>query len=734
MRIAFLTREYPPETAWGGIGSFYFSLATALARAGHEVEVFAQGLSEEGVVREPSGVLVHRVLGRKGGFGPKAGGATAENEDLGLFALGLANAMADAVIDRHLAAPFDLVEGHEHLGINAVLNTSDFIDAVTVTRYHTAYWTLVKRGLVDWPESKLIQALEGASISSAQYRISTSSVVSAATADDFSAPKADVIIPNFVDAAPYKGKWADKKDQVLFVGRLVLNHKRPDIAVQAFVTFAQKNPTYTMVVAGPDMDHPEHGTVWKYCQSLIPKALQKRITYVGAQPQKEIYRLMAESKALIAPSTFESFGMVAVEAMQHECLPIVSQDTALADLVPEPSMARIKGDAADVAGGLAEVLARADIANLAAKARKYALDTYSEKTVILENIRFFSKITQRAKPQKPKYLITPRDDADAPLVSIVVPSYNSAAFIDETLASICGQDYANLEVIVADGGSKDGTVEIVKRYPEVILISEPDKGQAHAINRGILRASGEIIAYLNSDDVYRPGAIKTIVEHFRRNPEAQILVGECDYIDEASRTIGHMVPKYSGPDGIVRYWGWEKWHCIPQQAVFWRRNVVERVGLFDSTRHFVMDLEYWIRVSEFYPFLLVPENLAAFRLVAGTKTVSSTDRMYEEEYEAFTKYKRLIPPGRRLSSTFTAQRHYSERMLGFAEALYLNEHLRRRAVKTTLKAVKRFPLRALDVRTWLIAGNLVLTAAGQSSLADRLHNKALRVLWRMRNG
>jgi glycosyltransferase involved in cell wall biosynthesis len=733
MRIAFLTREYPPETAWGGIGSFYFSLATALARAGHEVEVFAQALGEERVEREPSGVLVHRVLGRKDGFGPKTGGSTAGSDDLGLFALGLAFAMADAVIDRHLVAPFDLIEGHEHLGVNAILNTSDFIDAVTVTRYHTAYWTLVKRNLVDWPASPLIQALEAASISSAQYRVSTSAVVSDATADDFSAPKADVIIPNFVDAAPYTGKWADKKDQVLFVGRLVLNHKRPDVAVDAFVAFAKDNPTYTMVVAGPDMDHPTHGTVWKYCASRIPKALQNRITYVGVQPQKEIYRLMAESKAMFAPSDFESFGMVAVEAMQHECLPIVSQDTALADLVPEPSMARTRGDAADFAAGLTALLARDDVAALAKRARQYALDTYSEKTVILENIRFFSEKTQRAKPQKPKYLLSPREADKAPLVSIVVPSFNSAAFIDETLASICGQDYANLEVIVADGGSTDGTVEIVKRYPEVILISESDKGQAHAINRGMLRASGEIVAYLNSDDVYRAGAIKTVVDHFKRNPDAQILVGECDYIDEASRTIGHLAPKYSGPAGIVRYWGWEKWHCIPQQAVFWRRNVVEMIGLFDATRHFVMDLDYWIRVAEKYPFLMVPENLAAFRLVAGTKTVSSTDRMYEEEFETFIKYRRLVPAGQRALATFQARRHYSERMLGFAEALYLNEHLRRRALKTTLMALKRFPLRALDIRTWMIAGNLVLTAAGLSRLADRAHNKALRVLWRMRN-
>lgn len=738
MRIAFVTREYPPETAWGGIGSFYASLARSLVEAGHDVEVFAQGLDREYSKTDESGVLVHRVLGRKDGFGEPTGGSLAGGQDLGLFALGLASAMHDAVVNRHGAAPFDIIEGHEHLGINAFVNASDFIDAVTVTRYHSAYHTLVRRNLVDWPASRLVEELERAAIQSAHYRVSTSEVISRAVAEDFGSPKADTILPNFVKTAPYLPSWNKKKDRVLFVGRLVLGHKRPDIAIKAFLAFAAGNPGWDMVIAGPDQDHPEHGTVWKYLERLIPADMAKRVRYVGPQPQAKIYDLMAESKALLAPSDFESFGMVAVEALQHECLPFVSSDTAMADIVHDPSLVCQKGSVDDFAAHLRDVLLSDRSARkLAEDGRAHALESFSERKVILDNIKFFAEAAEKARPaMRVRHIADARPSAASqqPLVSIVVPNFNGGRFIAETLDSLVTQDYPNLEIIVVDGGSTDDTAKIVARYPDVIFVSEPDKGQAHAINKGLLRARGQILAYLNSDDIYQPGAIRTVVEHFRRRPDASVLVGECNYIDEDSKVIGHLVPKYSGQQGIIRYWGWDKWHTIPQQSTFWRREVVERVGLFATERHFVMDLDYWVRVAGVYDFHLAPETLAGFRLVTGTKTVSSTDRMYAEELQTFYRYRSLLPRGRRLGATWACNRHFSERLLGFAEHLTLEEGHRRRSARLALTAVKRFPLRMFDIRFMLLAGHLGATVVGLRWPAEKVHRRVLKMLWRMKHG
>jgi glycosyltransferase involved in cell wall biosynthesis len=738
MRIAFATREYPPETAWGGIGSFYFSLANSLVEAGHEVEVFAQALETEGTILDDNGVMVHRVLGLKNGFGEKAGGSLAQSDDIGLFSLGMAFAMHDAVAARHGECPFDIIEGHEHLGINSLINQSGFIDAVTITRYHSAYHTLVRRGLVTWPQSRLIEAIEYAAIKSANYRVSTSSVISKAVQEDFGVEEAEIIIPNFVKSVDYHSNWAAKKNQILFVGRLALNHKRPDVAVNAFVKIAKKFPDYEMLIIGLDQEMPEHGTVWAFCEKLIPRNLKTRIKYLGPKSQDEVYHYMGESKGILMPSDFESFGMVAVEALQHECLPFVSSDTATADIVHDPLLICQKGSADSFALKIVSALSDDQRASEIAKSgRAHALEVFSEVSVISENIRFFQSVATKPRQVTSLNHKPIRKSSEAmenwPIVSIIVPNYNGARFIGETIESITTQDYPNLEIIVVDGASRDNSVKIAQKFPDVKVISMPDYGQAHAINRGMLLAKGEILAYLNSDDVYKPGAIRTVVEHFRLRPEIKVLMGECDYLDEKSDIIGHLRPKFSGAEGIVKYWGWDNWHCIPQQSTFWRREIMERIGLFDTERHFVMDLDYWIRVARMYPFHIVPETLAAFRLVAGTKTVSNTDKMYSEELQTFYKYRSLLPKGTRFSATIQCNKHFSERILGFAEHLFLEYKLLRKPLLLALVSVKRYLPRVFDLRFIMLLTHFGAHALGHGQSFEKLHRKVLGYLWRKAN-
>lgn len=729
-----MTREYPPETGWGGIGAFYASFARSLVEAGHEVEVFAQGLAEAGVT-EDEGVRVTRVMGHADAFGGRAQGPLAGNEDLGLFALGLARAMHQAVRQRHADTPFDIIESHEHLGIGALINADPDLKPVTVTRYHAAYHSLVKRGLVDWPASRLVEALERAAIVNAARRISVSDSIDAVAVEDFAAPPADQVIPNFVRAPDWNGGWAGKKDQILFVGRLVLNLKRPDLAIEAFVRFAGKRPGWTLKLVGLDQDHEGVGSVWKHLKKRLPASMRDRVEHLGGQPPEEVYRLMAESKAMLMPSEFESFGLVAVEAMLHGCPPLVTRGAATADVVPDARLIRERGSAEDFAAGLEALLGdevSAGAAEFSSRVVAHARDAFSPDRIVGDNIGLFDRLiaARRRKGRRPAVMAE-----EGPLVSVVVPNFNGARFLDETLRSIVAQDYPNLEVILVDGGSTDGSLEIAAAWPTVQLIRAPDKGQAHAINRGLLRARGDILAYLNSDDVYRPGAIRTVVEHFQARPDARMICGAADYIGEDSQVVGKLIrPRFSGLQGVIRYWGWDRWHTVPQMSCFWRREVVERVGLFEAGLHYVMDLDYWIRSARLFDIVTVPETLAAFRLVAGTKTVSATDRMYAEEYATFRRYRHLLPSGQRIAASREATAHYSGKLLGVAEHLYLTEHLRRRGVRMTLDAVKVSPARLFDPRVWLMVGNAVVSAAGLGGLADRAHRKGLSVLARLKGG
>lgn len=730
MRIALVTREYPPETAWGGIGAYYAGFAKSLSEAGHDVEVFTQGL-ERGGTSDQDGVRVTRILAHKDGYGPPAEGAMAGSRDVGLFALGLARAMHAAVSRRHAEAPFDLIEGHEHLGINALINADASINAQTVTRYHSAYHTLVRRGLVDWPASPLIEELERLSIAKARIRISTSDVISRAVAEDFSAPQADAVIPNGVYDAGLGVDWDEKAREVLFVGRLVLAHKRPDIAVEAFVTFALAHPDWRMVIIGPDQDHDDHGTVWAYLQTLIPEAIRPRIDYRGAQSQAKVYAAMARSRVILMPSDFESFGMVAVEAMLQGCLPLVSSGTATADVAPDARLVRQRGCVEDFAAGLDDLLGdeeRSGAAALSNRLIAHARDAFSQSRMMSDNLALFEHAVSKAR----RRTRTTSANDRRPLVSVIVPNFNGERFLDETLGSIFSQDYPHIEVILVDGASSDASLQVAARYPDLKIISRPDKGQAHAINRGLLAARGDILAYLNSDDLYRPGAVTAIVEHFRRRPDAMIICGACDYIDEASNVIGKLIqPKFSGVRGIVRYWGWERWHTIPQQACFWRRELTERIGLFDCSLHFVMDLDYWIRAAQNFAIETAPETLAAFRLVAGTKTVSQTDRMYLEEYATFRKYRHILPLPDRWAASWEAGRHASNKLLALGEHLYLTEHLRRRGMEVTLAGMRLWPIRILDVRVWLMLQSLITRKIGLAKFGERVHRRIIYELGRM---
>lgn len=326
------------------------------------------------------------------------------------------------------------------------------------------------------------------------------------------------------------------------------------------------------------------------------------------------------------------------------------------------------------------------------------------------------------------------DAGELPRISIVTPSYNQAEWIEATIQSVLDQKYPRFEHIVVDGGSTDGTRDVVARYPHVRFVEEPDLGQAHAINKGILLATGDVVAYLNSDDLYRPGAFETVAKTFSSDPEVMALVGGCDYVDEAGVTIGHMDAQLDRYWDLLRYWGWEKWFCVPQQGVFWRRELLSEVGLFDVSFQFTMDYDMWLRVAARHPFRIERSTLAAFRMQAESKTISRTYLMYLEERRAARRYwPRWWRPSRWVLEA-ASLRHTGRKMLDVAEHEALALRQRKHPLMLLRLSARHWPLVLLAPRWWLTVASALTAKSLVGRSAARLHRACLHGLWRLRGG
>lgn len=200
-----------------------------------------------------------------------------------------------------------------------------------------------------------------------------------------------------------------------------------------------------------------------------------------------------------------------------------------------------------------------------------------------------------------------------PKLTIVTPSFNQAAFVERTLRSVLDQGYDNLEYIVVDGGSTDGSAEIIERYADQLAwwVSEPDDGQTDALNKGLRRSSGDIVAYINSDDYYLPGAFDAAVDSLERS-EALWTVGHCRFVDADDRLDHVWVPRL--PRGGRHWWLLDPWG-VPQAATFWRREVFDRHGLFREDMHYVFDTEYGLRLALAGHLPAIVERELAVRVV-----------------------------------------------------------------------------------------------------------------------
>ncbi|TWU63383.1 Chondroitin synthase [Crateriforma conspicua] len=218
-----------------------------------------------------------------------------------------------------------------------------------------------------------------------------------------------------------------------------------------------------------------------------------------------------------------------------------------------------------------------------------------------------------------------------PLISIVTPSFNQAEFLEQTIRSVLSQagrgSRFDLQYFVIDGGSTDHTVDVIGRYESELAgwCSEPDRGQTHAINKGFQRCDGDLLAYINSDDYYLPGAFEAVVDAWEADPQRDFIFGTCHHVDEAGELIRPQTATITSFAEMLDLWQhWLRYfdnRNFVQPEVFWTRRLSRQLGGFDESRHYAMDFDYWLRGFDAGMRIhQIDQPLSAFRIHGAQKT------------------------------------------------------------------------------------------------------------------
>lgn len=218
---------------------------------------------------------------------------------------------------------------------------------------------------------------------------------------------------------------------------------------------------------------------------------------------------------------------------------------------------------------------------------------------------------------------------DTPRVSIITPSFNQANYIEATIQSVLKQDYPRIEYIVVDGGSTDGTVDIIRKYEDKIAwwVSGKDQGQTDAINKGFAHATGDILAWINSDDTYsQPNVITDAVDFLTTNPEVAMVYADCNFIDEQGNVIGKFASRQTDYGKLRR-----GYVHIPQQTMFFRARYWKELGPLDPSFYFAMDYDLWVRIAKHAQIKYLPgRTWANFRIHTSSKTNVNDERGWKE--------------------------------------------------------------------------------------------------------
>lgn len=385
-------------------------------------------------------------------------------------------------------------------------------------------------------------------------------------------------------------------------------HKNHINLFSAFKIYRDQNPDSTLKLVCTGAPVARYESLTAYIHSL---GLEKWITLPGYVTDNELAQLMHTCKALIFPSLYEGFGMPVVEAMAIGKPVLCSNVTSLPEIAGDAALLFDPNVPKQIAESIAQIENDENLRqDLIARGYRRSQFFADEQQMARDYLKVFEEMIATTYKS----------------ISIITPSYNQGRFIEKTIQSVLSQNVADLEHVIFDGASTDNTVEILKQYnTHINWISEKDNGQTHAINKGIHATSGEIIGWLNSDDIYYPGSIKKVLDYFSKNPDIEIVYGMANHIDENNQFINPYP---------VEEWNFERllFTCfICQPAVFFRRNIFKKYGLLDESLQYCMDYEYWIRLAKAgVKFGYMNTTLAASRVHADTKTLGSRLKAHYE--------------------------------------------------------------------------------------------------------
>lgn len=228
-----------------------------------------------------------------------------------------------------------------------------------------------------------------------------------------------------------------------------------------------------------------------------------------------------------------------------------------------------------------------------------------------------------------------------PGITVITPSYNQASFIRETIESVLSQGYPNLQYLIIDGASTDHTAAVVAPYTDrLTFISEPDRGQTDAINKGLRLATGDIVCWLNSDDYFLPGTLQAVGTFFANDPSALWLTGDCLIINESGLPIQGPIKTYKrllrslSPTAFLGLT-----NAICQPATFWRRTAHEKLGFLREDLRYTMDYDWWLRLGQALPPVVSGQVFSAFRIHSASKGGSQFEAQFAEDYDTLCRHK-----------------------------------------------------------------------------------------------
>jgi glycosyltransferase involved in cell wall biosynthesis len=632
VRIALLSFEYPPETGFGGIGSYTWHHARALAKLGHDVHVLA-GARQATPMHSSGhdGVHVHRFW--SGGVAGRA--IESAGESLGLYwtrqRLHNAISMFRGFSALHRRHQFDVVEMPE-CGAEGALITR-WVDVPTVVRLHSPSRLIMPYYDVRPLDIRLCGAIEQQALEHSTALTACSHFVAQEAARTLGIQRPIAAIPNGIDLEWFDGvvtpvdvyqKYGLPRRQlmVLFTGRMERRkgiHLCADIAASILERF-----DVTFVLAGDDTFNYARQTL---LPTLAGRRLMGSVHWLGALPLQQIRELVHAADVFLLPSLWENCPYSCLEAMAAGRAIVAAEQGGIPELIQDDvsGLLAVAGDAQSFVDALERLIPDAPLrAALGAKARQTLEQKHADMHVARRTVRLYEEVIAGGRRAPAARRVNGSAAAPGPFVSIVIPAFNAAETIGDTLRSVRAQRSSAWEAIVVDDGSSDGTAEIAQRFAardaRIRVVRQENRGEAGARNTGVAHARHEWLLFLDADDWVAPEHLERLTQELRIEPRLQAV--HCGSI-RVSADGTEVIEPYEPPAGdlfptLARRAAFPVHACIVQQSL------VREVGGFDTSFETSTDWDLWQRIARTgAKFGAVREPLAYYRMRPGSASMNA---------------------------------------------------------------------------------------------------------------